>query len=394
MKFDAAREVGMFDEIPAIPSILDVVCRATGMGFAAVARVSEDRWIACRVLDNIDFGLEAGGELKVETTLCHDVRQSCNPVVIDNVAEDEVYCGHPTARMYGFQSYISVPIILANGSFFGTLCAIDPKPAQLKKPDILGMFKLFAELIAFHIDSRQRLDESQGNLESERENGKLREEFVAILGHDLRNPLASIRSGLSILSRDPVHQKAEAVAQLMGEAVGRMEGLIENLLAFAQGRLGGGVPLLREVKPIEPIITQVLNEFRLSKPDREFLTNLHPMEDVSCDHGKIAQLLSNLIGNAITHGADRESIVVSAVMNDGMFELSVANRGKPIPAALREHLFQPFYRGRHRAGFRGLGLGLYIAAEIAKAHGGTLDFTSSEAATCFTFRMPAAGEET
>src|SRR5580658_7044395 len=103
--------------IEAVPTILDVVCRTTGMRFAAVARVTEDRWIACSVLDKIGFGLKPGGELKVETTICHEIRQSLQPVVIDHVANDAVWCLHPTPAMYGFKSYISMPIILDDGSF-------------------------------------------------------------------------------------------------------------------------------------------------------------------------------------------------------------------------------------------------------------------------------------
>ena len=77
-------------------TILDVVCRTTGMGFAAVARVTEDRWIACQVLDHMAFGLMPGGELKVETTICHEIRQNRQPVVIDHVAESALYCAHHT----------------------------------------------------------------------------------------------------------------------------------------------------------------------------------------------------------------------------------------------------------------------------------------------------------
>ena len=131
------------------------------MGFAAVARVTETRWIACGVKDDIAFGLRPGGELKVETTICHDIRQHRDPVVINCVAESEVYCRHPAPAMYGFQSYISMPIILPDGSFFGTLCAIDPKPRMLNSPKVIGMFKLFAELIAFHLDANARLTTSE-----------------------------------------------------------------------------------------------------------------------------------------------------------------------------------------------------------------------------------------
>jgi GAF domain-containing protein len=176
--------------IEAVPTILEVVCRTTGMGFAAIARVTEDRWIAWGVLDEIDFGLKPGGELKVETTICHEIRQSREPVVINNLAEDDVWCNHATPAMYGFQSYISMPIILADGSFFGTLCAIDPRPARLKRPEIVGMFRLFAELIAKHLDASRKLSATESALIEERTVADLREQFIAVLGHDLR-PTAS-----------------------------------------------------------------------------------------------------------------------------------------------------------------------------------------------------------
>jgi GAF domain-containing protein len=85
--------------------------------------------------------------------------------------------------MYGFQSYISVPIVLANGSFFGTLCAIDPHPAHLKTPETVGMFRLFAELIAKHLDAAQKLAASESALIQERADAELREQFIAVLGH-------------------------------------------------------------------------------------------------------------------------------------------------------------------------------------------------------------------
>src|ERR1700710_933007 len=151
MSDDFRADIDAIDSIAAVPTILNVVCRVTGMGFAAVARVTGDRWVCLAVNDEINFGLKPGGELKVETTICHEVRQRRDAAVIDPVAEDDVYCGHPTPAMYGFQSYISMPIFLEDGSFFGTLCAIDPRPARLKNPETIGMFRLFAELIAFHL---------------------------------------------------------------------------------------------------------------------------------------------------------------------------------------------------------------------------------------------------
>lgn len=161
-------DVATISRIDAVPKILEVVCRITGMGFAAVARVTSDRWIACAVRDEIQFGLKPGGELKVETTICSEIRESGRAVVIDNVSQDETYCKHATPALYGFQSYISMPIFRADGLFFGTLCAIDLKPARLNRPETIGMFKLFSELIALHLDAQDRLAESEAALLDER----------------------------------------------------------------------------------------------------------------------------------------------------------------------------------------------------------------------------------
>ena len=147
------------------------------------------------------LAFKPGGELVVETTICHEIRQSHQAVAIDHVAEDEFFCGHHTPAQYGFQSYISIPIILTDGSFFGTLCAIDPHPARVNNPETIGTFKLFAELIATHLNAIDRLEQSEATLSSERKTSELREQFIAVLGHDLRNPLAAIAAGARMIAK-------------------------------------------------------------------------------------------------------------------------------------------------------------------------------------------------
>ena len=156
-RHDFQDDIDAISRIDAIPLILDVLCRTTGMGFAAIARVTDDRWIICQAQDQIAFGLGTGGELKVGTTICQEVRDKRRPVVIDHVADDDLFWDHPTPAMYGFQSYVSMPIIRKSGDFFGTLCAIDPRPAKVNTAKVIGTFRLFAELIAFHLDADERL---------------------------------------------------------------------------------------------------------------------------------------------------------------------------------------------------------------------------------------------
>ena len=385
------QDIADVGRIEAVPTILDVVCRTTGMGFAAVARVTEDRWIACSVKDDIAFGLKPGGELKVETTICHEIRQSGEAVIINHVAEDPAYRDHHTPATYGLQSYISMPIMRSDGSFFGTLCAIDPRPARLNTPEIIGMFKLFAELIAFHLDALDQLASSAATLKSEREDAVLREQFIAVLGHDLRNPLASIDAGIGLLSQTPLDPKASKTVTLMRRSVLRMSVLIDNVLDFARGRLGGGIGLTPVADgSLEPVLEHVVAELSAASPDRVIEATFALDRPVPCDHGRMAQLYSNLLGNALVHGAPNQPIRTGASTGSEGFELWVANAGDPIEPDMMERLFRPFFRGEVRPSLQGLGLGLYIASEIAAAHGGTLTASSTPDETRFTLRIPLA----
>jgi signal transduction histidine kinase len=369
--------------------ILDVVCRTTGMGFAAVARVTEDRWVACKLLDRINFGLKPGGELKIETTICSEIRRNGEPVVIDHVDLDPRYRQHHTPRLYGFQSYISMPVVRADGSMFGTLCAIDPEPRELNAPATLAMFKAFADLIATHLDAQDYSDARDKELIDQRHDAELREQFIAVLGHDLRNPLAAIDGGIRLLSKRPLDDKAAGIIKLMQDSATRMSGLIDSVLDFARGRLGGGIALEQvSSASLVPLLDLVVAELRTAWPDRVIETDFTIVQPVSCDRERVAQLFSNLLANAIAHGAADAPIWTKAWTHAGFFELSVANSGEPILPAAMEHLFQPFYRNSLRPTQQGLGLGLYIASMIAQAHGGRLDVTSTPAETRFTFRMP------
>jgi signal transduction histidine kinase len=385
--FDA--DIAAIAAIAAVPTILDVVCRTTGMGFAAVARVTEDRWIACGVLDNIQFGLTPGSELKVETTICHEIRASHEPVVIDHVALDPRFASHHTPAMYGFQSYISMPIILPDGSFFGTLCAIDPRPMQINTPETIGMFKLFADLIAFHLDAHGRLVRSTADIAAERLAGDLREQFIAVLGHDLRSPLSSIGAGVRLLQREPDRADAGKLTDLIMKSVERMASIIDDVLDLARGRLGQGMSLPHlEIVAVTPLIEHVAAELRSVHPDHVIDLDLAPDLQARCDGSRLGQLVSNLIANALTHGAPDKPVRVAAESCAGTFTLAVINQGTPIPAEIQADLFKPFFRDK-QARHQGLGLGLYIAAEIARAHHGTLTVTSTADETRFTFRMPA-----
>lgn len=385
---DYRDDIAAIARIDIVPTILATVCRATGMGFAAIARVTDERWIACSVRDEINFGLEPGGELKLETTICHEIRQTGEPVVISDVLTDPLYHDHHTPSLYGLRSYISMPIILPDGRFFGTLCAIDPNPRDLGNPDTRAMFEMFAQIVGSQLDQADRLADAEARITVQQQDAELREQFIAVVGHDLRNPIANVQAGVTLLDRGQPRERSQLILQNMQSSVDRMVNMIENILDFARGRLGGGLTLQKRPVEIGPVLEQVIDELRHSNADRVITHEFSASIVLDCDPMRIAQLLSNLVGNAVTHGASDQLITIRCSAFDECFTLAVSNGGAPIPEAARALLFHPFARGKVSNDREGLGLGLYIASQIAAAHGGNLSVTSDAGETCFAFRMP------
>lgn len=309
-----------------------------------------------------------------------------------NIAGRIYYETHisPLLRMQGFFNEFAIDMITAAGEPIQIICnALEGRDANGKP--------VFTRLVLLKATDRRRYereiletrDAARISLANEREISELREQFIAVLGHDLRNPLASISAGARILGRDAKTDKEHQVAAMLQTTVMRMAGLIDNVLDFARGRLGGGITLDRNTgKPLEPVLDQVIDELRLSSPGRQIEAQYALDSPVDCDMSRIGQLVSNLVGNALIHGATNQAVRVRAETTDGLFKLSVANGGEPIPQAAMEKLFEPFFRGEVRGSRQGLGLGLHIASQIAKAHDGVLTVTSTAEETKFTFVMP------
>jgi phosphoserine phosphatase RsbU/P len=296
----------------------------------------------------------------------------------------------PLLRMQGFFNEVALDLVTADGKKLAVLAnAVEHRN---EKGNLL-----FTRLTIFQATERRRYErdlveakrEAEQGLKDERAASELREQFVAVLGHDLRNPLAGLDAGLRRLQRHGVDKRTPAMLEHMRRSVGRMDELINNVLDLTRSRLGGGIPLrIEHGRPIEPVLAQVIEELRVVHPDRSLMVSLDVAEPVDCDHGRIGQLLSNLLGNALIHGSKNAPIWVEATAQGGRFTLAVANAGKPIPPETMKRLFQPFYRAEGRSRSEGLGLGLYIASQIAQAHGGTLSVTSDVGRTTFSFTMP------
>lgn len=302
----------------------------------------------------------------------------------------------PLLRMQGFFNEVALDLVTSDGRKLPVLANAMERRAE-------DGALLFTRVTMFQAAERRRYERElvdaraaadaasamvKSQLELEQETAELREQFIAILGHDLRNPLASIAAAARMLRKEEQTDRATKILDLMQGSVIRMSGLIDNVLDFARGQLGGGITLKRQVEDLEPILRQVIDELRSSHPDRAIEVSIEFDGPINCDSGRIGQLVSNLLGNALTHGTPDEPVRFSAANDEQRLELWIANGGAPISSDAMTGLFQPFFKGEAGTSQRGLGLGLHIASEIARAHGGTIMVSSDDEETRFTFVMP------
>ncbi|MFL5240024.1 MAG: ATP-binding protein [Rhizomicrobium sp.] len=341
-----------------------------------------------------------GSIVKVNRTLCTWMGYSHGDFVgkrlhrFLNMAGRIYYETHiaPLLRMQGFFNEFALDFLTESGDRMPVIA----NAVEQRTPD--GEL-LSTRLVVLKATDRRRYERelvdarttATESLKSERETAELREQFIAVLGHDLRNPLAAISAGARILQRSGAlrEDKDLRVLDMINTTVTRMSDLINNILDFARGRLGGGLTLSRDAtRPLEPVLDQVVDELRTAWPGRVIESDFAITERVNCDRMRIGQLASNLIGNALTHGSPDEPVRVGARTDGGVLELWVANAGDPIPPSAMDKLFEPFFRGDVRDSRQGLGLGLHIASQIAQAHGGRIAVTSTPAETRFVLTMP------
>ena len=217
---------------------------------------------------------------------------------------------------------------------------------------------------------------------------RTRDQFIAVLGHDLRSPLSAIFMSAGLLVRGGGGDRAAAQILRSGERMARM---VDDLLDLTRTRLGSGIPITPLQMDLNDPCQKLLSEFQAIHPDR--LLEFHSEGDLrgKWDPGRIGQVLSNLMGNALQHGDPDKPVRVTARTDPQGVVLEVHNEGPPIPPALLTNIFEPMVsHARQGEGMRttSLGLGLHIAREIVLAHGGTLAVTSVDEGTTFTVTLP------
>jgi signal transduction histidine kinase len=218
-----------------------------------------------------------------------------------------------------------------------------------------------------------------------------RDQFIGVLSHDLRTPLAAITVGAPLLAvpEDNPQRRSRVVAHIINSAQ-RMERMISDLLDLTRAKLGGSIPLNRRPADLQQMCEDALIEIRGGQPDA--IVRFESRGDLrgEWDADRLAQVVSNLVGNAIQHGGGTP-VTLSGHADSNSVTLAIHNGGAPIPQEMLPFVFEPLARGRGDGTRGSIGLGLFIARAIVSAHGGDIQVRSSlDAGTTFTVKLPKA----
>jgi signal transduction histidine kinase len=218
---------------------------------------------------------------------------------------------------------------------------------------------------------------------------RFRDQFIGVVSHDLRTPLGAITAGAALLAlpEDNPQRRSWVVTRIMNSAQ-RMERMVRDLLDVTRARLGGDIPLKRRPVDLQQVCDEAIIEIRVRHPDA--VVQLEASGDLQgqWDPDRLAQVVSNLVGNAIQHGAGTP-VTVTADQHGESARLAVHNGGPPISPEVLPAIFEPLARGRSEAEENSIGFGLFIARVIVSAHGGNIQVSSSaDTGTTFTVTLP------
>jgi len=373
------------DTVRDMQGVLHAVTEVSGLPTAIFSRINHESWCARAVLDGGGFGIRSGEVHSLRELLCADVRNAATPIAIADLTADERYRTHPTRVRFGAQAYVGVPVQFDGGEVIGTLSAIGKSPHSGIERAV-PLMSLLAQLVAHELQLEDHARDTENRLLREQLTSEERERFLALVAHDLRNPLAAIRLHAELLAKQ-VGPNQRALTERVLAITARMVRLIDDLLDLSRGRVGSGIMVRPgHVDPRHFLETR-LAEIQTANPGAELQLELLPLPSSTdaWDPDRVAQLLDNVVGNAIQHGAG-EPVKISARALDEFCQIDVVNGGAAIPDDVLETLFEPFHRTS--APGRGLGLGLYIANEIARAHGGGITATSRDGRTCVSVVLP------
>jgi phosphoserine phosphatase RsbU/P len=275
-----------------------------------------------------------------------------------------------------------------DGQMILQIAAFVAKDRHLYERELLAQRRRAEDLAAQYAQAQAELAAARAQAE---DRAQFAEQMVGIVSHDLRNPLSVIHMSAVLLGMGPLAPQQRPVVDRIARSVERAERLIADLLDFTQARLGAGVTVRRAPVDLHQAVGESVEELATLFPDRQIVHERSGPGVFSADAERIVQAVGNLVANAVNYGEPERAVTVRTEGSDQGMAISVHNHGPAIPASNQAGLFEPMVRGTATGTApRGVGLGLFIVREIAKAHGGTVQLNSTVGGgTTFTLFLPA-----
>ena len=376
--------IELLASLDSVAALLRVVCDISGLGVATVAEVTEQRWIACAVEDRIAFGLQPGAELDLESTLCNHVRSSHDAVIISDVTQNPTYCDHPAPGLYGWKSYLSVPVFRPNGTFFGTLCAFDPQPApRLEQRPVIDTLDGFARLLGELLAREEQRREASPGARGDRDLTPLREQLLVLLEEDLQRPLQALAKEASADAAQA--QRLQAEAQRLAE---RSAAAAD----FVRVRLGHGLPLkLTLVEGVNERLTNLLATLQARFPDQTLGSELPELPAaVRLDLPRLLQAMGALLEWVASRNPAGGTLLLRGELDERCYRLAVESRTAVVDPGSLSQVFQPALTEATPEQPARLELSLYLAQEVARGHGGSLVARQENGRLRFILTLPTA----
>ena len=364
--------------------ILEELCSQTKMRYGLIRKKDGLKWGNWCVYDYQSQQI-VNKNSDTYVKIYQEIRTGFSPIYINDSTQCTVDQWTDVLQEFGLKSYISYPIVNKKDAIVGHMSFMNAEPVHFDRTKLETLLPVCSDLIAIDFKTIFGLNKARRELKQELSYTKNRELILTSLAHDLNNPVSIVKVISQYLMGSVKDDNQKRLIKKIEEASLRMKGMIDDILDFSSIRLENKPTIINECFRIDTLIRQILSEYEFLH-NKTLMANIDLPTEIRCDQHKMGRAFANLIGNAIKHGNPDKNIEINAFIEEGQFIFSVTNDLIfPQQVSDLSNLFEPFMRGDNS---KGLGLGLFIASEIAKLHKGTIIVHSDNTKITFKLVIP------